>query len=350
MKRVYLRDQTSFKLNKDHRFDIWATELDLEITRTINQNNFLEFGEIVKNGRGIDINRKGKYLVCPRCSFLNPPFGIGKAGRILRKECLNDDCIFIFHRNSEEKYQAEYIFSERDFEPGSKTSSIVPGYIGSDLHKFRFDRRPRSFKYFGDKIHNKEFARYSKITWKKPQLYQNEKILIRKVSSSNVLEVMIHDGFLVFNQQIYCFQKKDKYSKISLLFYLAIIGSRLFHYYYIKQFGDPDKEILPHFTQSKILKMPMPLPDIQEFKYKELISCMNKILDSIKLYSENYHPLTKPKENCGEWENKKKNEWILINDTFKGLDDLVFEYYNISDPSHQKRIKIIADQSGFRVF
>jgi len=230
------------------------------------------------------------------------------------------------------------------------TSIEAPGYIGTDLRKFRFNRRPRSFKYFGDKINHNKYARYSKIAWKIPMLYQDEKILIRKVSSGNVPEVMIHNGFLVFNQQIYCFQKRDKHSQISLLFYLAIMGSRLFHYYYIKQFGDPDKEIFPHFTQSKILKMPVPLPDTQDLKYNELITLIKKIIEYVKQYDDHICASNKPLKNHSNWEQKKKQVWILINDAFKGLDELVFDYYNISDSLHRERIKTVADHLGFRVF
>lgn len=350
MTRAYLRNQASFKHNELHRINIWATELDLEIAKIIKQNNFLEFGEIVKNGRGIDTNREGRYLVCPRCSYLNPPFGTGKAGRISEKECVNNGCIYVFYRDSVEKYQKEYIFAEKDFKASLGSPGVVPGYIGRDLHKFRFNRKPRSFKYFGDKIDNKEYARYSKIAWKNLQLYQGEKILIRKVSSGNVPEVMIHNGLLVFNQQIYCFQKRDKQSQISLLFYLAIIASRLFHYYYVKQFGDPDKEILPHFTQSKILKMPVPFPDIQNDKYSKLISITQKTIEYIERFCGEFLTTTKLNKNHGEREKKKKRDRNFINDLFKGLDELVFEYYNISDSLHKERITSIADQSGFRVF
>lgn len=283
LKKGYSRNQSSFSTNVSYRFDIWATEQDREITQIIEQNDFKRFKHYVSNGRGIDTNREGRYLVCPDCSFLNPPFGVGRAGRIQDKPCVKEDCNFSFKRDQADRYQVEYIFSEVEFGSEEDSAFDTPGYIGADLHKFRFSRKPRSFKYFGDKIDDPKFARYSKIFWKEPTLYQGEKLLIRKVSSGNVPQVMIHDGYLVFNQQLYCFQKKNLGAPFSLLFYLAVIGSRLFHYYYTKQFGDPDKETLPHFTQTKILNVPV--PDLNTPSYSNIIKIMGDILEKVSHFT-----------------------------------------------------------------
>ncbi|MHA1228485.1 MAG: Eco57I restriction-modification methylase domain-containing protein, partial [Candidatus Hodarchaeales archaeon] len=196
----YLRNQSTFLTNERCRYDIWATKEDKEILTIIERCNFRKFKAYVTNGRGIDTNKQGKYLICPKCTYLNPPFGVGKAGRIDEKTCVNDSCDFIFKRNEEDDYEKEFIFDESEF--GTKEEFNFPGYIGSDLYKFHFKRKPRSFKYLGDKIDDPSYQRYSKISWKDPSIYEGEKILIRKVSTGNLPEVMIHSGLLVFNQQI----------------------------------------------------------------------------------------------------------------------------------------------------
>lgn len=288
------RSQSSFKSNDKTKFDIWATEEDRQIKEIIIGNQFRPLRDYMRNGRGIDTNKQGKYLVCPKCSFLNPPFGVGRAGRVQTKPCVNEDCNFSFEREKaredEEEdlavknYQLEFIFSSEDFGILIDKGFDKPGYIGADLQRFHFVRQPRSFKYYGDQLEDPTYARYSKIGWKSPSLYTGEKILFRKVSSGNLPTMMIHDGLLIFNQQIYCFQKKEITSEVSLLFYLAVISSRLFHYYFLKQFTDPDKETLPHFTQTKILMVPVPLPNPSDTQYTKVIALVQNILDGVSRF------------------------------------------------------------------
>ena len=95
-------------------------------------------------------------MICPICSFLNPPFGVGRAGRVQTKSCVNEECEFSFERTKaredeeedleEKHYQLEYIFSSENFGTLIDEGFDKPGYIGADLQRFHFVRQPRSFK------------------------------------------------------------------------------------------------------------------------------------------------------------------------------------------------------------
>ena len=276
------RQQEDFSNNDQFKFDIFSHPIDNEIKDIIRNNNFESLELYMSNGRGIDTNKSGTHFICPTCGILNPPFGVGNAARN-DKPCVNEGCEYIFEKAQKDQYETEDIILQLDFE---EREHYAPGYIGEDLQRFYFKRKPRLFKYYGDVIDEPEFSRYSKIMWKNHDLYTDEKLLWRKVSTGNLPQAMVYDGFLVTNQQIYIFKKKDDVQNVSIYFFLAVLTSRLIHYYYLKEFGDPDKEVLPHFTQSKIKQFPIPLPDTKSQIYKDLIENTMNIIDQIAEFQE----------------------------------------------------------------
>jgi hypothetical protein len=279
----------------------------------------------------MDTNKWGRHLICQECGCLNPPFGRGHSGRISKKECVNPNCDFKFFKKKKENYEREDLILEKGYEPGPHHA---PGYIGEDLHRFHFSRDPRLIKYYGDSIDENSFFKYSFVGWKDPTIYEGEKILVRKVSSGNLPQVMVSKDFLVGNQQIYFFKKREQFKKISIYFYLAILTSRLIHYYYLKEFGDPDKDVMPHFTQSNLKKLPIPEPDIENSTYKALIQVTKKILRLVQIYRA---------ENNGKALLLQK-----IQQNFTHLDELVFEYYGIHESEYKDRIVKVANQNGFK--
>ena len=278
----FSRNQEDFIKNDQFKFDIFSHPIDNEIKEVIRNNNFKPLKAYLSNGRGIDTNKSGTYFICPNCGVYNPPFGVGKALKN-EKPCANQNCDFIFQKTQVREYESEDFILKLDYQEGEHHA---PGYIGEDLQRFYFKRNPRLFRYYGDVVDEPEFFEYSYIMWKDHDLYTDEKLLWRKVSTGNLPQVMVYDGFLVTNQQIYIFKKNANVQHISIYFYLAILTSRLIHYYYLKEFGDPDKEVLPHFTQSKIKKFPIPLPDTEIDIYKDLINNTKQIIDQIAEFQE----------------------------------------------------------------
>ncbi|MBY9006391.1 MAG: hypothetical protein KGD63_06505 [Candidatus Lokiarchaeota archaeon] len=335
-----LRNQSEFLHNISFRFDIFSDRFDIEIKNIIKKNNFKPLKEFFNNGRGIDTNSEGNYIICPKCNLLNPPFGRGHSGRKSFKICRKIDCNYEFKKEMLINYNSIKLISKKDF-PIDKFNA--PGYIGEDLHKLYFSRQPRAFKYYKDisAINQEEYKKldFSDIKWGKDHLYNGERILIRKVSTNHNLQVMVYKGFLITNQQIYIFKKRDNIKKMSIYYFLGILASRLIHYYYINEFGDPDKEILPHFTQKALKSLPIPIIDVKDNLYIDIIRNTKKIIQLISKYN-----LFKNKEKI-----EKVNTLKKIQEFYNLLDRSIFTLYNLHDEKLRNKIKIRSEKNGFKV-
>ncbi|MBY8983400.1 MAG: hypothetical protein KGD57_10645, partial [Candidatus Lokiarchaeota archaeon] len=202
---------------------------------------------------------------------------------------------------------------------------------------------PRAFKYYRRKINSlnikKENLDFSDIKWGKDDLYQGEKLLIRKVSTNHNLQVMVYKGFLITNQQIYIFKKRDNIKDISIYYFLGILASRLIHYYYIKEYGDPDKDILPHFTQSAIKSLPIPIISIDDKIYENIIYITKELIQFFSKY------IILKNDN----ELKKKQLYQKIQDYYNRLDNNIFTLFNIHNLEIRREIKSRADKSGYQI-
>ncbi len=335
-----LRKQIDFVHNICYRFDIFSDQFDLKIKNIIKKNNFKPLSEYFISGRGIDTNRKGNYIICPECKLLNSPFGKGHSGRIKKKKCRTPDCNYEFNKKLVSNYESINLISDQDF---PQNGYNAPGYIGEDLHKLYFNRNPRAFRYYNfiKKGSQNEIPKlnFSDIKWGKDFLYYGEKLLIRKVSTSFNLHLMIYKDFLITNQQIYIFKKKKVIQEISIYYFCGILASRLIFYYYLKEFGDPDKQILPHFTQKAIKSLPIPIIDPDDDLYKNIVFNTKKIIQLISDY------------NILSDNSQLKKEIILkhIKEYHNLLDNNIFTLYNINDQRIINKIIIKTDQFGFKI-
>ncbi|MFO7797578.1 MAG: N-6 DNA methylase, partial [Promethearchaeia archaeon] len=337
----YIRPQDEFSKYKSCIFDIFSDPIDRIIMDKIDSNNFKSLGTYFRSGRGIDTNKQGKFFICPKCKTLNPPFGRGHSGRIKRKYCLNDNCDFIFETTEISEYETIELISDHNF---PREGYNAPGYIGEDLRKIHFKRPPRAIKYYPtqSKINQgKVHLNFESVSWGKDYLYDGEKILIRKVATGNNLLAMVYSGFLVTNQQIYIFKKKENVKDISLYYFLGILISRLIHYYYINKFGDPYKKILPHFTQTSLKSLPIPVIPKTQKRYKNIIRIVKEMLSSTsKKHISPLNPLN----------SLNKKNLSQLRDLYSQLDQEIFLLYNIIDKKFQQEIIARADDYGFELW
>jgi hypothetical protein len=341
----YIRLESQFSDNRNYIFDIFSDPLDRKIMDIIHSNNFRILGDYFYSGRGIDTNKAGKYFICPKCVALNPPFGRGHSGRHTSKICQSDNCDFIFKKQDELNYETIELISEDYF---SRQPNTVPGYIGEDLGKLHFRRPPRAVIYGDENVRNfmnNEMLDCSNLMWGRDELYHGKKLLIRKVSTQHNLQIMLHMGNkLITNQQIYIFKKKDCIKDVSLYYFLGILISRLIHYYYINKFGDPYKKVLPHFTQSNLKALPIPLISPKEKIYSQLISIVKELLKNVSLI----HTCSTRKEETVTYTRSKLLKQIST--LYSRLDSLVFSLFNISDKDIKEIIIQRADAYGFQFF
>jgi predicted RNA-binding Zn-ribbon protein involved in translation (DUF1610 family) len=353
-KRHYFRKQSELKSNKDHIFDIFSNEKDRRIKDIILENNFKPLKDYFLNGRGIDTNKRGIHFICPKCGLLNPPFGRGHSGRINKKLCKAEECSYYFQKSHKKEYKKVKLISENNY---PQEGYNAPGYIGEDLHKLHFNRKPRAFKYFGDKFNNNsnnrgKFKKYSEISWGKDKLYYGEKLLIRKVSTGHNLQIMVSDDYLITNQQIYIFKKKKDYDRISILYFLGILISRLIHYYYIKEFGDPEKKILPHFTQSKLKILPIPMPDLDSDEYKKTINYVQNLLYLVNKIENHKNKMGEDNQNTNyhSYELPMKNLMERIQKNYGKLDEIILNIYNINKKDLRDRIINESNKYQFEMY
>jgi len=342
-KNHYLRSQIEFTKNENFLFDIFSDPTDRMIMEKINSNDFKTLGDYFRSGRGIDTNKRGKYFICPKCKSLNPPFGRGHSGRITKKECQSRECSFLFEKQNSSDYETIELISDEDF---PQEGYNVPGYIGEDLGKLHFKRNPRAILYCPKNVKNYSAIspfNCSNVMWGRDELYHGEKLLIRKVSTGHNLQVIVHNGeFLVTNQQIYIFKKKEHIKSVSLYYFLGILISRIIHYYYINKFGDPYKKVLPHFTQSNLKSLPIPVVSIKDFRYKKIVDIVRQLIALVSRY-QNHTTKMKVKLTDG---NKINSEVIRL---YSKLDEIIFSLYNIDNKGFQEEIIERANNYGFEL-
>lgn len=340
-KNHYSRIQNDFLKNKNYLFDIFSDPIDKRIISKIKSNGFKSLGNYFRSGRGVDTNKKGKYFICPHCRSLNPPFGRGHSGRKKKKICQSEGCDFLFEKQKSSIYETVELISDQDF---PQEGYNAQGYIGEDLGKLHFKRNPRAIKYFPleEKIKSNEILyNCSNVMWGRDDLYYGEKLLIRKVSTGHNLQIMIYEGdLLVTNQQIYIFKKRKNIADISLYYFLGILISRLIHYYYINNFGDPYKKVLPHFTQSNLMSLPLAIISKKDKRYHNLVDLVKILILLVSKYQGN--------ENKSERYNSSEI-FLKIQYLYSELDKILFSLYNISDDTMQQEIINRANAYGFKL-
>lgn len=346
----YVRDQRDFQRNPEFTFNIWTSPIDIQIITQIDTyianhpNRFRKMSQLFTNGRGIDTNKKGTHYECPKCGTLNQPFGVGNAARIETKPCVNPACDYCLDKQHKSTYRKIHLILDQNYTEASATE-YVPGFIGEDLAKFRFTRPPRCVRYFGNTL--KSFPEYRFVKWKKPAQFLKEKIVIRKIADTPNLMV-IEDGLTVFNDQLLFFQRRSEYEAISTYFYLAVLGSRIYHYILLKKYTDPDKELFPYLKQQTVKKMYVPF--VSQAWMEDKNSPYHRITRSIKHLLgmiQEYHAIVASKD---ESETQKAEIYQTIETEFNRMDRLIMEIYGITCREHQSSISKIVAQFGFKIF
>jgi len=165
------------------------------------------------------------------------------------------------------------------------------------------------------------------IDYKPPELYQGEKILIRK-TGTGINAVYDADGYYVI-QVIYIF--KSKQALPSSLYLLGILNSTLMAEYYFAKFGERGKKAFPHLRQGAILDLPIRTIDFNnpadKAKHDKMVKLVDRMLDLHKR-------LTKAKVPAEKTRIQRQ-----INTTDKQIDNLTYELYNLT----AEEIKIVEE-------
>ncbi len=325
---IYKRTYYSLYTNEYYIWDIFRTEQDKKIIDKIRNNpRIVTIGDVMKNGRGFDINKDGKYILCLNCNTGNPFFGRGNSrvqSNNEQKKCIN--CGIELKRN-----QIEGISEKNSQLPKGPTIGIVktafshtrgdgPTWIqiavGEDIAPLYLHPPSR----FLD-LNNPDLKMFDLKLKQADHLYKGERIFIRKVGKPLVATIVNED--MMCNDQCYVWKYKKEYSNYSYHYCLAILLSDFQYYYYSLQTGNLEKKIFPHFRQEDIKRFPFPLVDFnteQKVLHDSISEKMKEIEKIIKHHIEN----TNETQSI-----KGKKDQTKISKLKKEINELVFKLFDI---------------------
>ncbi|NHJ01222.1 MAG: hypothetical protein EAX86_03725 [Candidatus Heimdallarchaeota archaeon] len=289
--------QERFEDNLDYSFDIFSIGYDdflKEVERDVEstQKHCKYLGDLVENGRGVEINRNGIIIICSQCGWWNPPFS---QRNLNSKACVNPNCKGIIFQVDKS------INIVSDEKVTSQSKPIISGYQVS-----RYYIRGHRFINTNGKG----------INFKSESLYQGKKILLRKTGFGFNAAIDYDNRFTT--QVVYIFKLKRS-ANISLEYILGLLNSNVIHTYYYSKYADLNRREFPHFTQGKVLKLPIKIPESTLEK-----SIVLNIEHRVKTITDLY-----------KLQNDLKEENLSILIKLKQLDkeihDLVFDLYDINE-------------------
>ncbi|MFX0141834.1 MAG: Eco57I restriction-modification methylase domain-containing protein [Candidatus Hodarchaeota archaeon] len=296
-------DQTRFTNNMDCQFDIFAIGFE-ELKRIIEKDLQFEkylvkpLSDLVTNARGVELNKNGKIIKCSSCGWWNPPpVRSNKKYRAKTKKCVNNQC----QGEITEHNQTDFIV----FSESKKIDQFKPFLVGEDIQRYHISRT----RYID--------STRKGINYKKPDLYQGPKLLLRKTGHGIKTAIDYDDRWV--NQVVYLFKLK-KNSPVTLEYLLGLINSKLISKYFYIKYADPLREEFPHFTQRMFLRIPIRVPrtkneSVLAKQIEEKASLLQRKYQKRDLYSEN---------------SKIKQEFDYeISNIDKEIDECVFKIYQL---------------------
>ncbi|MFW9994517.1 MAG: TaqI-like C-terminal specificity domain-containing protein [Candidatus Odinarchaeota archaeon] len=196
----------------------------------------VKMGDLLKNGRGIEIGKKGSVTACPACGNYRP---------VPRKSqlCSCPSCGEEFNSSS---YQKNII--KESIEENNVTDSNQKLIIGAQVKKFQLTDPDRYIIELGVKGINY-----------KHHLMRAPKILIRKTGSG--INAVVDTLGLYTVQVVYILYFPSfqyRFKGYSLDYICALLNSTTMSELYFSSFSDPSKSRFPHLIQRNLLELPVP--------------------------------------------------------------------------------------------
>ncbi len=295
--------QMRFHENFEFEFDIFAIGYEEIISAIENdlhtdQIHVKPLSVLVKNARGVEINKKGRIIQCSLCKRWNsPPLRINLSG-VKSKVCSNPDCDNKIKSSDREEL---IIFNEQKIPLRDK-----PYLVGHQVQRYYLHKH----KYIDP---NRKGIKY-----KKSSLYQGKKLLLRKTGQG--IKIVIDYENRWVSQVIYIFKPRDN-SPVSLEYLLGVLNSTLIQQYFYLKYTDRYRTDFPHFTQNKFLKIPIKIPNIDSEYHLAA-----EIQNSAKQLQSEYQSLFD--------KTPKMLDSSVANSTIKKLEkrinELVLRIYNIT--------------------
>ncbi len=234
--------QSRFQNNFDFQFDIFSIGFEKilkRIEKDLNRDQIQvkPLKMIVKNARGVEINKKGRIIQCTKCNWWNPPLLPLNSSGIKHKTCVNPECSNTITEHDKEDYIV--------FNSPQTLEQDQPFLVGHQVQRYY--------------LHNHLYIDPTRkgINYKKSTMYQGPKLLLRKTGHGIKIAIDYHNRWV--NQVIYFF-KLNTDTLVSLEYLLGILNSVLIQKYFFLKYADPYRKDFPHLTQKIFLKLPIKIP------------------------------------------------------------------------------------------
>lgn len=313
--------QARFRQNKELAFDIFASDDDASIMRAIDQNA-LDWSEVTLTGRGVELSKSGNIMACPRCGTWRPIPQKQKNGTYQPVKCANPRC----------RQTLRYEDSPRAtiISPVRTSQHAQPIIVGEGINRYQivetrfidtskvraFPHCPnpnprhsqlrcsfcdltappfvpgeiRRCKQCGQTYREQDVQEwtYPGINYKSPELYQGEKLLVRK-TGRGIYATIDRTGAYT-NQVVFIFKLRnplpEQFAPLRLSYILGVLNSRMMLYRYYKALGDIEWKSFPYMTQKTIMQLPVRRIDFtdtrQAYFHNRIAALVDGIIDSHK--------------------------------------------------------------------
>ncbi len=221
--------QSRFAKNGSYNFDIDTRSNEEELINKIT-SEVIDWNNIFKFGRGVEISKAGKVIYCPLCGCAQ---GYKKKQLDLgRKTCT--------------RCGKEISVSEANVKSvitSVSTQETVLMYVGESIHRYGLS----GGYYINPNIDG--------IKYKNADLYTPPKLLVRK-TGLGICGAIDYTGSMT-SQTVYILKYADEHNSTPLEYYLALLNSRIVYYYYLKIYGENEWKSHPYFTKQIIYTLPI---------------------------------------------------------------------------------------------
>jgi predicted nucleotidyltransferase len=198
-------------------------------------------------------------------------------------------------------------------------NDYVPFLVGEDMDRFII--LEHRFLRLGD----------GTVDYKNPELYQGEKILVRKTGAG--IRATLDDANFYVIQVIYIFKPKSE--KANTRYLLGLLNSKLMSFYHFVKFGEKEKKAFPHLRQELVLQLPIRRIDFDNPEEKRKHDNLTALADRMLELNKQLVPIRK----ASTPEKDKLVEEIELTD--RAIDRLVYALYQLNDDE----IKLIEKES-----
>ena len=221
--------QVRFKKNSGYNFDIDAHSEEEELLEKITSDT-IEWNQIFRFGRGVEISKTGKIVYCPICNCAQ---GYKKKQLIMgEKVCTH--CGAIVSVNEETTHTVV------THQPDPESVLI---YVGENIHRYGISGEC----YIRPNIDG--------INYKNREIYSPPKLLVRK-TGLGIYGAIDYTGSMT-SQTVYILKYADENNTTPLEYYLALLNSRVVYYYYLKVYGENEWKSHPYLTKQIIYALPI---------------------------------------------------------------------------------------------